>query len=186
MKTDDGWALHTSRSMTKASSSSSSRRLCGASRPGHAAALLLHPSARGSPPNLKLRYRGIDPTGPLPDSVDFPLKKVDEPQKFDVIVFTDPQPESQVEVDFIRDDVVNGLIGTKAAFGMTTGDIMFDDLSLYPRFNRIIGQIGLPWYKSVAITISTSRRQAQNIRAKHSSGPTVPPIMPSNTVACCF
>jgi len=100
----------------------------------------------GSPQSLNLRFRGIDPTGPLPDSIDFALKKVDEPQKFDVIVFTDPQPESQVEVDFIRDDVINGLIGTKAAFGMTTGDIMFDDLSLYPRLNRIIGQIGLPWY----------------------------------------
>ena len=100
----------------------------------------------GSPQSLNLRFRGIDPTGPLPDSVDFALRKVEEPQKFDVIVFTDPQPESQVEVDFIRDDVVNGLIGANAAFGMTTGDIMFDDLSLYPRLNRIIGQIGLPWY----------------------------------------
>jgi hypothetical protein len=100
----------------------------------------------GSPRSLNLRFRGIEPTGPLPDSVDFPLRKVDELQKFEVIVFTDPQPESQVEVDFIRDDVVNGLIGAKAAFGLTTGDIMFDDLSLYPRLNRIIGQIGLPWY----------------------------------------
>ena len=100
----------------------------------------------GSPQSLNLRFRGIDPTGPLPDSVDFALRKVEEPQKFDVIVFTDPQPESQVEVDFIRDDVVNGLIGANAAFGMTTGDIMFDDLSLYPRLNRIVGQIGLPWY----------------------------------------
>jgi signal peptidase I len=100
----------------------------------------------GSPSTLKLRFRGIDPTGPLPASVDFALTKADEPQKFDVIVFTDPQPESHAEVDFIRDDVVNGLIGVTAAFGMTTGDIMFDDLSLYPRLNRIIGQIGLTWY----------------------------------------
>ena len=101
---------------------------------------------RGTPPSLNLHFRGIEPTGPLPESVDFALKKADEPQKFDVIVFTDPQPESHAEIDFIRDDVVNGLIGTTAAFGMTTGDIMFDDLSLYPRLNRIIGQIGLPWY----------------------------------------
>jgi calcineurin-like phosphoesterase family protein len=101
----------------------------------------------GSPQSLSLRYRGIDPTGPLPDAVDFALSKVDEPQKFEVILFTDPQPESALEVDFIRDDVVSGLIGnTGAAFGMTTGDIMFDDLSLYPRLNRIVGQIGLPWY----------------------------------------
>lgn len=100
----------------------------------------------GTPAAIKLHFRGIDPTGPLPDSVDFALNKVDEPQTFDVIVFTDPQPETHVEVEFIRDDVVNSLIGAKAAFGMTTGDIMFDDLSLYPRLNRIIGQIGLPWY----------------------------------------
>jgi len=46
----------------------------------------------------------------------------------------------------VRDDVVNALIGTKAAFGLTAGDIMFDDLSLYGRQNRIIGQIGLPWW----------------------------------------
>ena len=78
--------------------------------------------------------------------MDFALKKADEPQEFDVVLFTDPQPESAVEVDFIRDDVVTALIGTRAAFGMTTGDIMFDDLSLYPRLNRIIGKIGLPWY----------------------------------------
>jgi hypothetical protein len=100
----------------------------------------------GSPQSLNLRYHGIDPTGQLPDSVDFTLTKTDEPQKFNVIVFADPQPESALEVDFIRDDVVNALIGNAAAFGMTVGDIMYDDLSLYPRLNRIIGQIGLPWY----------------------------------------
>jgi hypothetical protein len=100
----------------------------------------------GSPQSLDLRFRGIAPTGPLPSAIDFPLKKADEPQTFDVILFTDPQPESHAEVDFIRDDVVNGLIGAKAAFGVTAGDVMFDDLSLYPRLNRIVGQIGLPWY----------------------------------------
>ena len=100
----------------------------------------------GSPQGLNLRYRGIDPTGQLPDSVDFALTKTNEPQKFDVIVFADPQPESAVEINFIRDDVVNALIGNAAAFGMTIGDIMYDDLSLYPRLNRIIGQIGVPWY----------------------------------------
>ena len=100
----------------------------------------------GSPGELNLHFRGIDPTGPLPASVDFPLTKTEEPSSFDVILFTDPQPESDVEVSFIRDSVVNGVVGTKAAFGVTTGDLMFDDLSLYNRYNRIIGKIGLPWY----------------------------------------
>jgi calcineurin-like phosphoesterase family protein len=101
----------------------------------------------GSPPNLNLRYRGIAPTGPLPAALDFALTKAEEPQRFEAILFADPQPESAVEVDFIRDGVVNALIGNSgAAFGMTLGDITFDDLSLYPRLNRIVGQIGLPWY----------------------------------------
>jgi hypothetical protein len=101
---------------------------------------------KGTPAELKLRYRGIEPTGPLPASVDFPLRRAEEPRKFDVVMFTDPQPESPTEVEFVRDDVVNALIGTKAAFGLTAGDIMFDDLSLYARQNRIIGQIGVPWW----------------------------------------
>jgi C terminal of Calcineurin-like phosphoesterase/N terminal of Calcineurin-like phosphoesterase len=100
----------------------------------------------GSPEHLKLRFRGVDPTGPLPASVDFPLIREAEPQKFDVILFTDPQPESQAELDFVRDDLVNALVGSKAAFGITAGDILFDDLSMYDRHNRIVGQIGVPWW----------------------------------------
>ena len=101
---------------------------------------------KGSPAALDLRFRGIDPTGPLPDSIDFPLNKIDEPTTFDVLLFTDPQPESDVELSFVRDDVITRVIGTQAAFGVTTGDIMFDDLSLYGRHNRLVAQIGIPWY----------------------------------------
>ena len=104
---------------------------------------------QGTPAQLGLRYRGIAPSGPLPGSVDFALRKVDEPSRFDVLMFTDPHAGSPAEIDFIRDDVVNPLIGTKAAFGLTTGDIMSDDLSLYGRYNRIIGQLGVPWHNIV-------------------------------------
>jgi hypothetical protein len=100
----------------------------------------------GSPASLNLRFRGVDPTGPLPASLDFPLIRQAQTAKFDVLLFTDPQPESQAELDFVRDDVVNALIGSRAAFGITTGDILFDDLSMYGRHNRIIGQIGIPWW----------------------------------------
>jgi len=104
---------------------------------------------KGTPEHLGLRYRGIEPSGPLPIAIDFALQKVDEPSRFDVLMFTDPHAGSAAELDFIRDDLVNPLIGTTAAFGLTTGDIMSDDLSFYARYNRIIGQLGVPWHNIV-------------------------------------
>ena len=100
----------------------------------------------GSPASLGLTYEGIAPTGPLPASIDFELTRQEEPKSFEVILFTDPQPESDAEVDFIREDIVDALAGTTAKFGLTAGDIMYDDLSMYDRLNRIIGTIGIPWY----------------------------------------
>ncbi len=98
----------------------------------------------GSPQGL--RYQGIEPTGPLPERIDFPLHRQHEDKAFEAILFADTQPQTEEELDYIRDSVVNELIGTDAAFGMTMGDILFDDLSMLPRLSSIIAQIGVPWY----------------------------------------
>ena len=101
---------------------------------------------QGSPDQDSARFAGVSPTGPLPESIDFPLHAQPEPTKFDVLLFTDPQPESAAELGFVRDDVVALASRHDVAFGITTGDIMFDDLSLYGRSNRIVGTLGKPWY----------------------------------------
>ena len=100
----------------------------------------------GTPAELNLTFEGVAPTPTIPAGMDFPLRRQEEPSAFEVVLFTDPQPESEAEVDFIREDVVEALNGTSAKFGITAGDVMFDDLSLYPRYNRIIGTIGIPWW----------------------------------------
>ena len=105
-----------------------------------------HHQPQGSPASLDLQFEGIAPTGPLPASLDFQLVRQDEPKAFDVVLVTDPQPETEAEVDFIREDLIQALSHTDAKFGLTAGDVMFDDLSLYPRLNAIIGTIGLPWW----------------------------------------
>lgn len=102
---------------------------------------------KGSPTDLK--FPGVLPTGPLPDEINFPLHKQDEPSAFDVLFFGDPQPRDQKEIDYIAHDVVEPLIGVKAAFGVTLGDILFDDLSLFDSFNRTLGRIGVPWYNVI-------------------------------------
>src|SRR5271165_4274954 len=105
-----------------------------------------HHQPKGSPAELNLTFEGLAPTGTLPASVDFALNAQDEQRAFDVVLITDPQPETDAEVDFIREDAIQALAGVDAKFGLTAGDIMFDDLSLYPRYNAIIGTVGLPWW----------------------------------------
>jgi hypothetical protein len=102
---------------------------------------------KGSPPNY--RYAGVPPTGPLPASVDFPLTPQREPNKFRALLFGDPQPRDQKEIDYISHDVIEELVGFDASFGVTLGDIMFDNLSLFDSLNRSIALIGMPWYNVI-------------------------------------
>ena len=101
----------------------------------------------GSPTDLK--FPGVPPTGPLPSTINFPLYRQEEAQAFDVLFFGDPQPRDQKEIDYIAHDVVESLIGSDAAFGVTLGDILFDDLSLFDSFNKTLGRIGVPWYNVI-------------------------------------
>lgn len=95
------------------------------------------------------KFPGVEPTGPLPDSIDFPLYPHQEPEQFRAVLFGDPQPRNQKEVDFIAHDIVEELIGTDASFGVTLGDIVFDDLSVFKPLNQTIALIGIPWYNVI-------------------------------------
>ncbi len=97
----------------------------------------------GSP---DLKFKGVAPTGELPASVDFPLYEQNEPEQFRAILFGDPQPRDQREVDYIAHDVVEELIGTDASLGVTLGDIVFDDLDVFVPLNKTVALIGIPWY----------------------------------------
>jgi hypothetical protein len=98
---------------------------------------------KGSP---KLSVPGVAPTGPLPASIDFPLVRREEPDRFDVVYFGDPQARGLREVNFVVHDVVEELIGTHPAFGVTLGDIVADDVGLFDELTEAIAQIGVPWY----------------------------------------
>ena len=96
------------------------------------------------------KYKGVAPTGPLPASVDFPLYPQDEPKQFKALLFGDPQPRNQQEVDYITHDVVEALVGkTDASFGVTLGDIAFDNLETFEPLNRSIALLGIPWYNVI-------------------------------------
>ena len=99
----------------------------------------------GSPTDF--RYKGVAPTGPLPDEVNFPLYPDKTENEFKIVVFGDPQPYNIRQVDYLAEDVVRELIGRKdLEFGVTMGDIVGDDLDLFSPLNQVVSEIGIPWH----------------------------------------
>ncbi len=106
-----------------------------------------HFTLKTSTPRQDLGYPDLEPQGiPAGGKLDFPLHPQDESKPFTVLWTSDPQPRNGEELTFVRDDVLVELMGTDAAFGLTTGDIMFDDLSLMPRYRALFGRVGIPWF----------------------------------------
>ncbi len=101
----------------------------------------------GSPKGM--RYKGVEPTGPLPEFINFPLRRSGEPESFKAIFFADPQPSSIDSVDYIKHDVIEELIGTDAKFGVTLGDIMADRLELFEPAIADVALIGIPWFNVI-------------------------------------
>lgn len=91
------------------------------------------------------RYPGLEPVDEWSESVDFALYPQREPDTFRAVVFGDTQPRNRKEVNYIMHDTVQELVGVDAAFGITLGDLVFDNLNLFDPINEIVGEIGIPW-----------------------------------------
>lgn len=98
---------------------------------------------QGSPQS---KYPGVQPSGKLPQSLDFALIPSKESSQFTAFAFGDPQAYTKEEVQYFITGVVNEIDKSKAVFGLTLGDLVGDDLSLHPDYKNAVKQIGLPWY----------------------------------------
>lgn len=99
----------------------------------------------GSPDFIQ-DYDGIEPTGDLPESIDFALMSYDEPEDFRFIVFGDTQVTTQEELNYLRDSAVAELGDSEALFGVAVGDLLNDPLSLFPRYQEVMGALPFPVY----------------------------------------
>lgn len=100
----------------------------------------------GSPP---LRYGGIEATGPLPQAVNFPLIEDNVGDVFQCMAFGDTQPYTNQEISYVRETLGRMLANrdnSKTECLIFEGDVMGDDLSLYPRFRKIVAAGGVPQY----------------------------------------
>ncbi|WP_162416350.1 calcineurin-like phosphoesterase C-terminal domain-containing protein [Cyclobacterium roseum] len=89
---------------------------------------------------------GLTPTGPLPEQINFPLHPQEEEDRFEVLLFGDPQARGIKEVNYVSHDVIEECLTTDAAFGITLGDIVADDPALFEEISESTAQIGIPWY----------------------------------------
>jgi hypothetical protein len=125
----------------------------------------------GSPKSF---YPGVRATGPLPTQIDFPMYPQQEPDKFQIVLFGDTQARNQREIDYIGNDVITELVGTGASFGITLGDIVFDDLSLFHSHNETIAQLRIPWYNVIGnhdLNTDATRRDYANETYESVYGP---------------
>ncbi len=100
-------------------------------------------------PDADFAYPGVAPTGPLPASIDFPLSRRPESDRFEVLVVGDPQPYDEEQLGWYARDTVAELVGSQAAFGLSLGDLVGDDLSLFEGLNAVQGRVGIPWYNVI-------------------------------------
>lgn len=97
--------------------------------------------------DVKWNYPVIEPTGPLPAQINFPLYELSDLElRFSAYGFADTQAKTEIDQDMLREDLVNTLFGNPhgAAFTLTVGDVVFDNLDLYDRHKAMMALIGIP------------------------------------------
>jgi hypothetical protein len=98
----------------------------------------------GSPDSIDFRFPVVEPTGKAPESVNFPLIPASSDQRFRALAFADPQAGTHEQLDYVRDDIIVEAAGYEADFAMVVGDLVNDNLALFPRHLEIFAQLDIP------------------------------------------
>ena len=98
----------------------------------------------GSP---ELTFAGTPPTESLPKEVNFGLVPQNESDVFSILVFGDPQPYIEEEVNhFHRALAAEQKNLQNVEFGITMGDLVGDDLDLLHPYKAAVREVGIPWW----------------------------------------
>ncbi|SFU46939.1 3',5'-cyclic AMP phosphodiesterase CpdA [Pustulibacterium marinum] len=96
------------------------------------------------------KFQGVQPTGKLPKKLSFGLYPSEEKEDFSILVFGDPQPYNQEQLNFFEEGVVKEVAATKeAVLGISLGDLVGNDLSLFEPYKKVMTAIGIPWHNVI-------------------------------------
>ncbi|HEX2175950.1 MAG TPA: calcineurin-like phosphoesterase family protein [Nocardioidaceae bacterium] len=132
-----------------------------------------HHLPQGSP---ELRYGGIEPTGPLPDQVNFPLgaSPLTASPEQHCVIGGDIQPYNTRQVGYARRGAFSDLAARRDYTGcgaLFIGDVVGDDLSLYSHVRDLTGMLNgparfLPGNHDLDFDAQTSEHSFDTFRAK--------------------
>ncbi|MDG2526657.1 calcineurin-like phosphoesterase family protein [Stenotrophomonas sp. HITSZ_GD] len=97
----------------------------------------------------RLRYATAAADAGAPTDWDFGLRRAAPAARdgWQMLVMADSQVAREVDIDYYARDIIEPLRGhTQARLGTTLGDLVSDDLSLYPALNRVTTSLQVPWF----------------------------------------
>jgi hypothetical protein len=99
-----------------------------------------------SQPGPPLKYGGIPAASPICRNFGLLPRKKPRQSDLEVLLFADTQTKSRADVGYYQRDIIEPLIGQlNAQLGLTLGDVVDDDLSLYPALNAQTARLQIPW-----------------------------------------
>lgn len=117
------------------------------------------PSGYGIPQNetgTARFYQTIRPASDGNMDAEFALTPLDEgDDKHAFLVLADPQTQDDYEMGLFHEQTVPDvqevvkLLGDRHVFGVADGDIMFDNLELYPEYERAVSRMGIPFFQVI-------------------------------------
>jgi hypothetical protein len=105
---------------------------------------------------LARSYARVAPDARGEAAASFALRPLDRPDaEHRFLVLADPQTQNAREMARLHAETVPDVAATLGGadrvptFGVACGDIMFDDLSLYPEYERAVARMGVPFVQVV-------------------------------------
>lgn len=99
-----------------------------------------------------LRFGGLSDTGPAPQAVNFPLRRVEGDDSFTCAVIGDSQTYSNYEISQFRDSAIADLVARDMGGNdcmLYLGDVVGDDLELLTRIFEVGSAAGVPQWAVV-------------------------------------
>jgi predicted phosphodiesterase len=98
-------------------------------------------------------YRKIEPDNNNEMYVEFSLKESRELEKnYSFLMLADPQTLDNVDMELLHLETVPDIQKVikdirNVSFGVSCGDIMYDDLSLFPQYIDAVNKLGIPFFQ---------------------------------------